>query len=193
MGDEEEFIMATVATKPLTAEEFYALPEPTDGTKLELVKGEIVAMPGPGLEHGEIQLSLGALIKNFLRLHKLGRVVTESGIITERDEDTTRGPDISYYSKERLPLEKRVVKYHDLPPDLCVEIISPSNAKKDLRDKIQEYFAVGVRMVWLVDPEGRSVTVLTSPKKGSTLYDDSELDGDDVLPGFTCKVSEIFE
>ena len=185
--------MATVATKPLTAEEFYELPEPTDGTKLELVKGEVIAMPGPGLEHGEIQGNVYFQIKVFLKTKKIGRVFVDSGVITERDEDTTRGPDISYYSKERLPLEKRVVKYNELPPDLCVEVVSPSNTKKELRDKIQEYFAVGVRMVWLVDPEDRSVTVLTSPKKGSTLYDDSELDGDEVLPGFICKVSEIFE
>ena len=185
--------MAIVATKPITAEEFFELPEPTDGRKLELVKGEIIAMPGPGLEHGEIQLSLGALIKNFLKANKIGRVFVESGVVTERDEDTTRGPDVSYYSKERLPLEKRVVKYNDQPPDLCVEVISPSNTKKEIRDKIQEYFTVGVRMVWTVDPEDRSVTVLTSPKQGRTLYEDSEIDGGDVLPGFACKVSELFE
>lgn len=104
-----------------------------------------------------------------------------------------RGPDVSYYSKKRLPLEKRVVKYNDLPPDLCVEVVSPSNTKKELRTKIQEYFTVGVRMVWVVEPEDRSITVLTSPSEGRTLYDDSELGGGDVLPGFMCKVSELFE
>ena len=185
--------MSTVATKPITAEEFYELPEPNDGTKLELVKGEIVAMPMPGVEHGRVQVNISGLIWTFLKTNKIGCVVTESGVITERDDDTVRGPDISYYSKERMPLEKRVVKYNDLPPDLCVEVVSPSNTKRELREKIQEYFSVGVRMVWIVEPEDRSVTVLTSPKQGHTFYEDSELGGGEVLPGFTCKVSELFE
>lgn len=185
--------MATVGTKPMTAEEFFELPEPPDGSKQELVRGRIVTMPGPGVEHGEIQLNLGTLLKTFLKAHKLGRVCVESGVVTKRRKDTVRGPDVSYYSKKRLPLEKRVVKYNDQPPDLCVEIVSPSNTKKDLRTKIKEYFAVGVRMVWVVDPEDRSVTVLTSPDEGRTLYESAELTGGDVLPGFTCKVSELFE
>lgn len=185
--------MSTVATKAMTVDEFYELPEPEDGSKLELVKGEIIVMPNPGVEHGEIQVNIASLIWTFLRKNKIGRVVTESGVVTERDDDSVRGPDVSYYSKERLPLLRQVVKYNDLPPDLCVEVVSPSNTKKELRTKIQEYFTVGVRMVWILEPEDRSVTVLTSPSEGRTLYDDSELGGGEVLPGFTCKVSELFE
>lgn len=185
--------MATVETKPMTADEFFELPAPADGSKLELVKGEVVAMTAPGLEHGEVQVNIGFLIKAFLKTEKIGRVFTESGVITERDEDTVRGPDVSYYSKERLPLDKRVVKYNDLPPDLCVEIVSPSNTRKELRAKTQEYFTAGVRAVWVVDPEERSVTVLARPDQGQTLYESSELTGGDVLPGFSCKVTELFE
>lgn len=185
--------MATVETKPMTADEFFEIPAPADGSKLELVKGEVVAMTAPGFEHGEVQLSLGALIKTFLKANKIGRVVTESGVITERNEDTVRGPDVSYYSKERVPLDQRIVKYPTQPPDLCVEVVSPSNTRKELRAKINEYFAVHVRMVWVVDPEDRSVTVLTNPDRGQTLYESAELTGGDVLPGFSCKVSELFE
>lgn len=185
--------MASVDTKPITAEEFIELPDPKDGSNLELVKGEIVVMPPTGREHGEIQLAIGSLIKVFLKSHPIGRVATESGVITERDEDTVRGPDVSYYSFERLPRDRRVVGYHDLPADLCVEVLSPSNTKKQIRDKIKEYFTAGVRMVWVVDPEDHSVTVLTSPDQGRTLYEPSELDGGDVLPGFKCQVSELFQ
>jgi Uma2 family endonuclease len=185
--------MATVTTKLMTADEFYELPESEDGSKMELVKGEVVVMPNPGLEHGEIQVNVGFLIKSYLKTNKIGRVFVESGVITEHDPDTSRGPDVSYYSKERLPLGKRVVKYNDLPPDLCVEVVSPSNTRKELRTKIQEYFAVNVRMVWVVDPDDRSVTVLTTPDQGRTLYESSELDGGDVLPGFSCKVLDLFE
>jgi Uma2 family endonuclease len=188
--------MSIAATKPLTAEEFFELPEPLNGVKQELVKGVVVEMPAPGFEHGEIQLNIASLIKVYLKSNPSGRVVTESGVRTEHDEDegdTVRGPDVSYYSAERLPLGKRVVKYHDLPPDLCVEVVSPSNTKRQLRDKIQEYFAAGVRMVWRVDPEDRSVTVLTRPDQGQTLHESAELTGGDVLPGFSCRVAEFFE
>lgn len=185
--------MASVETKPITADEFIVLPDPRDGSKLELVKGEVVAMPPTGFEHGEIQLAIGSLIKVFLKSNPIGRVAVESGVITGHAEDTVRGPDVIYYSFNKLPRDRRLVKYHELPPDLCVEVLSPSNMKKELRDKIIEYFTVGVRMVWVVDPEDHSVTVLTSPDQGRALYEPSELDGGDVLPGFKCQVSELFQ
>ena len=184
--------MPITATKMLTAEEFFDLPDPKDGTKLELVRGEVFVMPGPGVEHGEVQLALGSLLKVFLLANKIGRVMTESSTVVDRDLDTVRGPDISYYSKERMPLGLRVVKYHDQPPDLCVEVVSPSNTKKELRQKIKEYFFAGVRLVWVVDPEDRSITVLAAPDEGRTFYGDVEFDGGDVLPGFRCKVSDLF-
>jgi Uma2 family endonuclease len=186
--------MAIVTTK-LTAEEFFELPEPPDGSKQELVKGEVVTMSAPGIEHGRLQTNVAAILWSFLRGKKLGTVLTESGIVTEHDEDadTVRGPDVSYYSKERLPLDRRVVKYNELPPDLCVEIVSPTNTRKELREKIKEYFDAGVRMVWIVEPEHRSVAVYSTPDQQRLLPDTAELSGGDVLPGFTCRVAEIFE
>jgi Uma2 family endonuclease len=183
--------MATVATKPLTAEEFHDLPDPPDG-KLELVRGEIVVMCRPGLRHGETQLAIGSLIRTFAKERGLGRAFVESGVLTERDPDTVRGPDVSFYSAARLPLDRDVVKYNDLPPDLCVEVVSPFDVRRELREKVEEYFAAGVRMVWVVDPEDRSVTVLTQPDEGRTLYGKSVLDGGEVLPGFSCPVAELF-
>jgi Uma2 family endonuclease len=184
--------MSTTTTRLLSAEEFFQLPAPQDGSKRELVRGEVVTMPNPGLEHGEVQGNVYFAIKLFLKSNPLGRVFTESGLITDRKPDTVRGPDVSYYSKERLPLDKRVIGYHDQPADLCVEVVSPSNTKRELRAKIKEYFFAGVRMVWVVDPDERSITILRAPDEGRTLYDDTALDGGDVLPGFSCKVSDLF-
>jgi Uma2 family endonuclease len=185
--------MATAqTTKKLTAEEFFDLPDPGDGKKRELVRGEVVVMPGPGVEHGEVQVNVAFAIKSFLVANKLGRVVTESGVVTERNDDTVRGPDVSYYSKERLPLDKRVVKYNDQPPDLCVEVVSPSNTMRQLKAKAKEYLFAGVRMVWIVDPEDRTVTIVTDPLESRTLEAEATLDGGDVLPGFSCKVSDLF-
>lgn len=187
--------MSAITAKTLTAEEFFLLPEPRDGGKQELVRGEVVAVSSPGFEHGEIQIAVGTLIKNFLRKHRIGRVVSESGVITERGPDTVLGPDLSYYSKERVPLEERIVGYHTVAPDLCIEILSPSNPKRKMRTKIEDYFRVNVLMVWVIDPEDRSLTILKAPnsKEGRTFYEDAQIDGGDVLPGFTCKVSECFE
>ena len=129
---------------------------------------------------------------SFLQKHPIGRVASESGVVTERGKDTVRGPDVSYYSKERLPLDMRVVGYHSQAPDLCVEILSPSNTKKGLRTKLKEYFRVGVRMVWVIDPEDRSITIFRAPLEGLTLYENAVVDGGDVLPEFTCLVSDLF-
>ena len=84
--------MSTATAQLLTAEEFFALPDPEDGSKFELVRGRVVTMTGPGVEHGEVQLALGSLIRVFLLSNRIGRVVTESRIITERKPDTVRGP-----------------------------------------------------------------------------------------------------
>lgn len=184
--------MSIVEKKPITAEEFFLMPDPADGTFLELVRGEIVAMPGPGVEHGEVQGNVYFRIKQFLQTNNLGRVVTESGVLIERGPDTVRGPDVSYYSKERLPLDKRVVGYHDQPPDLCVEVVSPSNSLRQLKGKVKEYLFAGVRLVWIVDPEDRTVTVIIDPLESRTLEAGATLDGGDVLPGFTCKVADLF-
>jgi Uma2 family endonuclease len=184
--------MSTATGQLLTAEEFFALPDPPDGSKQELVKGRVVTMPGPGVEHGEVQGQVYFLLKTYLNQNKLGRVMVESATVLERKPDTVRGPDVSYYSKERLPLDKRVVGYHDEVPDLCVEVVSPSNSLKQLKAKAKEYLFAGVRLVWIIDPEDRTATVITEPLESRTLEADATLDGGDVLPGFSCKVSDLF-
>ena len=183
--------MSTVATKPMTAEEFFLTEEYEDG-KYELVKGEIEFMPPPGFRHGEVQTTIAFIIKLFLKSHRLGRIVTESGALTERDPDTVRGPDVSFYSAERLPFGVEVIAYHDLPPDLCVEVRSPSDTKVGLRAKAHEYLAGGVKLVWVVDPEDHSVTVYDSKLKSTVLEAEATLTADAVLPGFSCLVSDFF-
>jgi Uma2 family endonuclease len=185
--------MSPATTALITAEQFFDLPEPTDGSKQELVRGEVVTMPNPGFEHGEVQLQVGFLIKSFLKANPIGRAVTESGTVTERKPDTVRGPDVSFYSAARLPLGQRVQKYHTEVPDLCAEVVSPSNSLRKLKDKAKEYLFAGVRAVWIVDPEDRTVTIVTEPLESRVLEAGATLDGGDVLPGFSCKVAEFFE
>jgi Uma2 family endonuclease len=185
---------ATVTeTKLLTAEEFARLPNPPDGSKQELVKGQVVTMPSPGFRHGGVQGNVYFALRLYTQTHPIGRVRVESGIVTETDPATVRGPDVSFWSFERLPADQNPVGYPAVAADLCVEVLSPSNRRGEMNEKISEYFARDVRMVWIVDPEGRTVTVYRQPGEGRILWETATLAGEDVLPGFTCRVGEFFE
>src|SRR5262249_2033223 len=144
--------MQTPTTGLMTAEEFARRPEPEDGSREELVRGEVVTMPPPSFRHGEIAAQIGFLLKSFLRQSPLGRVVAETGVRTEQGPDSVRGPDVSYWSFKRLPKSQRIVTYPKVAADLCVEIRSPSNTAQKIRDKVAEYLRAGVRVVWVVDP-----------------------------------------
>jgi len=114
--------MTIVAQTLLTAEEFAQRPEPSDGSKEELVRGVVITMPPPGFDHGMCQVRVCGLIDQHARPRRLGRVTVESGLITERGPDTVRGPDVAYWSAERLPFDQRPRGYPDVAADLCVEI-----------------------------------------------------------------------
>jgi Uma2 family endonuclease len=176
----------------MTAKEFAHLPQPSDGSRQELVRGEVVTMPPPGFRHGEVQLAVGAILRQFVRTNQLGRVTVESGLQTEFDPDTVRGPDVAFWSKERLPLDRTPETYADVPADLCVEVLSPSNTTAGMKTKIREYFTRGVRLVWVIDPEMRTVAIYRQPGEGRVVWDDATLTGEDVLPGFACPVAELF-
>jgi len=184
--------MASVTSKLVTAEEFFRMPPPSDGAKLELIRGEVVNVCRPGFRHGRRQLRIGNLLDQFGHSTGHGRATVETGIVTEQGPDTVRGPDVSYWSVARLPLDLEPVGYPEIAPDLCVEVLSPSNRFARILEKLREYFARGVRMVWVVDPEDRTVAVYRSPDEGRIFHESATLSGDDVLPGFSCRVAELF-
>jgi Uma2 family endonuclease len=185
--------MSTAAPRLLTAEEFARLPSPTDGSKQELVKGLVVTMPPPGFLHGVCQLNIAALLRQHARATQAGRVTVESGVVTESGPATVRGPDVAFWSFARLPPADVPVVYANVAPDLVVEVRSPGNTVEKLTAKVEEYFAAGCRLVWLVDPLDCTVTIYRQPGDGLVLWSNATLTGDDVLPGFSCKVSDFFE
>lgn len=182
--------MSAVATKLITAEEFARMPDPPDGSKQELVRGEVVTMPPPKGRHGFVQLNVGVILAGFVKSNRLGWTVTESGTVLERDPDTVRGPDVSFYSVARHPHPPG--EWFDIPPDLAVEVLSPSDRRGPVRGKIREYLANGVRLVWLVDPDAETVTVYAGTLRGVEFDSTDTLDAPDVLPGFTCRVADFF-
>jgi Uma2 family endonuclease len=149
-------------------------------------------MPPPGFIHGIVQGNILFLLQVYARQTNAGRVTPETGIITETNLDTVRGPDVAYWSFERLPADRVPELYPEVAADLCVEVLSPSNTDEKMTRKVREYLACGVRLVWVVDPDERTVTVYTKPGDGTVLWEDAVLTGGEVLPEFTCPLSEVF-
>src|SRR5439155_18111948 len=98
--------------------------EPADGSRQELVRGVIITMPPPGMPHGICCSKIDRRLGGFIETHQLGLICcNDTGFVTERDPDSVRGADISFWSKERLP--EMVTGYPEIPPDLAVEVVSP--------------------------------------------------------------------
>lgn len=184
--------MASITETLLTAEEFLSAMA-VDGVREELVRGKVVTMPQPGFRHGVCQLRTGSIVDLFARSHRLGRVTVESGLITQRDPDTVCGPDVAFWSFQRIPLDHMPGGYPDVAADLCVEIVSPSDSHHAILEKVLEYLDRGVRLVWGVDPDARTVSVYRAPGHFTILRETDRLSGEDVLPGFSCLVAELFE
>jgi len=199
---EENIDMATVTTgtssasgtspagKLLTAEEYFRLPTPEKPT--ELVRGEIVEMNQPGFQHGIICGNVYYALRQFVEEHNLGRVVSnDAGIITGRNPDTVRGADIAYYSFSRLPAGKSPEGYPDVPPDVVVEVRSPSDRWNDVLKKVAEYLEIGVRSVEIVDAGEETLHVYDSDHPVRLLRKEDVLELPSVLPGFSVSVASL--
>jgi Uma2 family endonuclease len=180
-----------IQTRLITADEFFGM-RPPPGIKQQLVRGEIEPMSFAGGEHAAVAAEIAALIRNHAKPRGLGRVFTEVGVVTETDPDTVRAPDAAFIRAERLPLIARFEKFLRIPPDLVVEVTSPGDRPTEIEAKNAEWLAFGVRLLWQVNPAGRTVTVHRPGTESTTLTAADEIDGGDVLPGFRCRVAEFF-
>lgn len=183
--------MPAVLNKLVTAKEFEKFPEPLDGSQEELLRGEVIVMPPPKGRHGLIQVQIAYLLKCVVTPKKLGWVTVESGVVVERDPDSVFGPDVAFWSITRHPT--RPEGYFEIPADLVVEVLSPDDRRKHVREKIKGYVKSGVKLVWLVDPEMRTVTVYSGSLRGAELDESETITGGNVLPEFSCKVGDFFE
>ena len=183
--------MATTV-KLITAEELSRMPEPADGSRCELLEGELIQMTPAGARHGRTTLAVGTVLFAFVSEKGLGHVVSnDTGIFTERDPDTVLAPDLAYWSGQRLP--ELPEGYVEVPPDLAVEVVSPSDSQSYVHRKVLHYLDHGVSLVWLIDPKTRTVTVFRSRRDVCILGEAEEITGSDVLPGFSCRVGRFFE
>jgi Uma2 family endonuclease len=183
-------VPAPTEEKLLTGEELLAL---GDIGPCELIDGRVVRMSPTGTEHAVIEFTLGAALQEFVSARQLGRVVGgEVGIYTRRNPDRVRGADVAFISKTRMP-QKPMAGFLTIAPELAVEIVSPSDTWPDIRQKVKEYFAIGVERVWVIDPENREASVYRTAKDVTTLTEDEALRGEGVLDSFELPLRTLFE
>lgn len=162
--------------------------------RYELVRGEIIPMAPTGFEYGYVAGNAYSALRSFVRQHKLGMVVTaETGFVLSRNPDSVRGADVAFVTTERATRQKNKEKFFEGPPDLAVEVVSPTDRAVDIEEKILKYLEAGALLVLVIYPRTKTLAVHRPGKDIRLLTFNDTLEGYDVLPGFTIPVSEIFE
>ena len=175
----------------VTAEQLLRMPD--DGYRYELVAGELRRRSLAGWKEGAVGGELLGLLGMYVMETNLGRVLgTSTGFLLARDPDTVRAPGIAFLGKNRLQGEDPGDAFWPGAPDLAVEIPSPGDTTGEVDEKVGAWLDAGASMVWVVNPRWRSVTVYRSATEIKTLTENDELDGEDVVPGFHCRVGDIF-
>ena len=176
----------------ITADELWTMPE-VPGKRFELIKGELVEVPGTNILHSLIVVLVARLLAAFVDEHNLGLVTVDgSSYVIRTNPDTVRIPDVAFVSWQRIPQPLPLTKYWPMAPDLAVEVVSPDGRAIELHDKAQDYLEAGTRQVWVLWPQRQSVTVHTPQGARSELGPDEVLDGGDLLPGFRVRVGDLF-
>ena len=168
----------------ITLEEFLE----SDLEGYEYIKGELIPMPPTSVEHGYISVNLSSLLHLYVRENQLGRVLSDTGFqVGER----VLIPDIAFLSTDRIPDDPS--KASPIPPDLAVEVVSPSDKLNRIQEKVFAYLEAGTQLVWVLEPRAKSVTIYRSETNITTLTRNDTLSGEDVIEGFSCQVAELFE
>ncbi len=175
----------------LTAEEFAALP--SEGLRLELIRGEMRAMPPAFADHGDTVGALHVILGAYIRAQHLGKIYgAETGFLLARNPDTVRAPDIAFIQTSRLTPETSAPNWNPVVPDMVVEVVSSRDREREIAEKVQMWLDAGVRMVWVVYRVRRVIEVFRPEQPAIILSERDSLDGMDVVPGFATPVAEIF-
>lgn len=184
-GSEQAALSLAPIKTDMTLEEFCE----SDLEGYEYVKGELVPMAPPTMEHGEISMNLGFLLSLHIREKHLGRLYPADTDFKLGDRVVK--PDIAFVSTARLPENRQQAS--PVPPDLAVEVISLTDLFQRVIQKALDYLSAGTKIVWIVDPTSHTVTVYRSETDIKVLTRKDTLTGEDVVTGFSCHVSQLFE
>ncbi len=158
----------------------------------ELIDGTLVEK-GMGHKESFLSMELGRLLANFVTENDLGYCTTADDLVRIMPK-LVRGPDLTFVSWKTRP--GKVVPQEQISkqvPDLAVEILSPSNTRREMQIKLKEYFLGGVQLVWIIDPRTRTAEAYTAPDEKTAIPANGILDGGDVLPGFRLPLAKLFE
>ena len=166
---------------------------PDDGFRYELIAGELRKVSPAGWKHGLIAGRLHGWLGHYVEEHKLGAVFEgETGFLLAADPDTVRAPDIAFIGRGRLSAEAPTEAFWPGAPDLAVEVISPGDTVHEVDDKVKGWLDAGTKLVWVIDPKCRSVTVYRSAARATILTENDQLSGEGVIEGFCRVVGDLF-
>jgi Uma2 family endonuclease len=186
--------MATAAPTLMTADEFFRWANSAENSErhFELERGEVVEMPPPGKYHGFVCANVARILGDFTIQWQRGYVCTnDSGVIVEEDPDTVRAPDVSLFDDDESA-DDMERKYPADPPLVTVDVLSPDDRISRVVRKAMQLVARGAALVWVVDPEAREVIVYRKDREPEFFGGEDELVFEDVLPGFRCRVGDLF-
>jgi len=175
----------------MTADDLLMLDLP--GKSTELVRGRLVVREPPSTYHGRVQSTLNTIVGSFVRANALGAVFgQDTGFKIRSDPDTVRAPDLAFVHRGRVA-QVGTRGYAALAPDLVAEILSPDDRPGEVLMQVGEWLDAGVSLVWVIDAERRSGNVYRSDGSVGTIGSGDDLEGEGVLPGFSCSIAELFE
>lgn len=174
----------------MTADELLALPR--GRARHELVRGELRTMPLRTWEEGCLTSTLSGCLGRFVHDHRLGEVVAGTGFQLDYDPDTVRAPAVGFVKSARLPADDSLEGYYPGAPDLAVDVISPGDLYAEVEEKVAEWLSHGTLMVLVVNPRQRTVAVHRPGPTVRILGIHDTIDGEDVVPGWTLAVRDLF-
>ena len=182
---------AAVEERLWTVGDLFALPD--DGYVYELSRGRLIRTAPASWLPGVVSAHINELVNAYVREHGLGFCAdAQTGYQLSDAPDSVRAPDLGFVRAERVSRDNLPTRFFPGPPDLAVEVKSPTDRMADVLQKIGEYLDAGVRLVWFFNPERRSAIVFRPDGSVTLLQADDELDGEDVLPGFRLPLTQIW-
>ncbi len=157
----------------------------------ELIDG-ILVEKAMGAKESILACELIRLLGNHVQAHRLGVILGPDGML-RLFPGLVRIPDVSFIPWTQIPGRRWPnTPIPEIPPDLAVEVLSPSNTSGEIRRKIREYFQSGTRLIWVVDPKKLTARIYTAPESSQAVGKSGSLDGGEVLPGFQLSLPKLF-
>ena len=183
---------STVVAALLSGDELFDVPGEV-GYPFELIDGVMIRMPGSGARHTGIGARCLRLVGYFADENDLGIVSgADGGYFIERDPDTILIPDVSFNRTERIPADGVPIRFWPVPPDLAVEVVSPSDGLGRIAAKVARHQRAEVPLVWVLNPDTRTAIADSLGRSPVELGPDDSLDGGDVLPGFRLPLADLY-